>query len=415
MTTGRTTNSVPFNDQIAPVVDSIAEVYRDLHRHPELSMAEHRTAATITEALAALGLAPQSVGGTGVVVVVENGAGPVIGYRADIDGLPMKEETGLSYASEAKGVLPDGSETDVMHGCGHDTHAAVGLGLARYLVENRDNWAGSVVLIFQPGEETGAGAKAMIDGGLWDMVPKPSLIYGQHVAPAPAGTIMLARGLAMSTASSVHVTVHGKQAHASQPHYSIDPVVLSAYMITRLQAVVSREVSGADLAVVTVSNLHGGLKENIIPQMAEFSVNVRAFDPDVLNVVIAAVERIIRAEAMASAAPEPAIEPLSSFPLCYNDLELVDELVDDLHSEFDEDQIIVIDPAAASEDFGWFGQSIGVPYVYWYFGGFSEEAYRDGKTPFANHHPGFAPDDVEACLSTGLRAAVAAVKGQLST
>ncbi|WP_104180263.1 amidohydrolase [Arthrobacter sp. B0490] len=383
------------------------ELYRHLHAHPELSMQETHTAAFILDKLNHLGLETFLCGGTGVVGILRNGDGPVIGYRADTDGLPMKEDTGLDYASTTTGALTDGTEVPVMHGCGHDTHITVGLTAVQLLAENRDAWAGTVVFIFQPGEETGEGAEAMVEDGLWDKAPKPEIIYGQHVWPGLAGTVNITKGTAMAMADSWKVTVHGKQAHGSQPEQSIDPIVLGAHMVVRIQTIVSREVHPMKSAVVTIGTFHGGLKENIIPASAEFTLNVRTFDPEVRELVLGSLRRIISAEAAASGAPEPGIEEITSFPQCYNDPASTTDLMAVLGDVLGEDAVIESPPVMGSEDFGLLAEAIGVPSVYWFFGGHSQDRL-DGGTPPGNHSPFFAPV-IEPTLSTGVRAAMTAL------
>ncbi|GAA1542699.1 amidohydrolase [Brevibacterium picturae] len=392
----------------ANLAETVAD-YKNFHRTPELSMQEMQTAETIRSTLEELGLETRTFGGTGIVSVIENGEGPVVAYRADIDGLPIAEDTGYDYASTAEGTLPDGSTSKVMHGCGHDTHITVGLYLARYLVEHKDLWSGSVVMIFQPGEETGEGARAMLDDGLWESTVKPEVIYGQHVWPGKAGHIYVAKGTAMAMSDCIKVTVRGKQAHGSQPENSVDPIVLGAYMITRLQSIVSREISGRDMAVVTVGTFHGGLKENIIPDSAEFKLNIRTFNEEVREIVLNRVERIILAEAQASGAPEPIIEDMYRFPRCYNDPATTDTFLDVLGSELGEAQVHLDQAVTGSEDFGAFGDDIDVPYVYWFFGGYSPANFDGDEPPAGNHSPFFAPDDVETTLETGIRAALSAV------
>ncbi|QYF91121.1 amidohydrolase [Arthrobacter sp. PAMC25284] len=381
------------------------ELYRHLHTHPELSMQETNTAAFIQRRLQALGLETFMCGGTGVVGILRNGAGPVVGYRADTDGLPMKEDTGLDFASKATGTLADGTAVPVMHGCGHDTHMTVALTAAQLLSESLDVWSGTVVFIFQPGEETAAGAKAMIEDGLWDKAPKPEIIYGQHVWPGLSGTVNISSGTAMAMADSWKITVHGRQAHGSQPEQSIDPIVLGAHMVVRLQTVVSREVHPMKSAVVTVGTFHAGLKENIIPATAEFSVNVRTFDVDVRTRVLDSLRRILHAEADASGAPAPSIEEISSFPQCYNDPASADALIGEFQAALGEDCVNVVPPVMGSEDFGLLAEALGVPSVYWMFGAYTQERL-DADTPLpGNHSPYFAPD-IEPTLGTGLRAAL---------
>ncbi|GAA1868348.1 amidohydrolase [Brevibacterium marinum] len=398
-----------LRDAIAADLAETVSDYEDFHRSPELSMQETQTAATIAAKLQGLGLDTHAFGGTGIVAVIENGQGPVVAYRADTDGLPIAEDTGYDYASAAEGTLPDGSTTKVMHGCGHDTHITVGLSLARYLVDHKDLWQGTVVMIFQPGEETGEGARAMLDDGLWDSIARPEVVYGQHVWPGRAGHIYVAKGTAMAMSDCLKVTVTGKQAHGSQPENSVDPIVLGAYMITRLQSIVSREISGREMAVVTVGTFHGGLKENIIPDSAEFKLNIRTFNEEVRAVVLDRIERIIVAEAQASGAPEPMIEEMYRFPRCYNDPATTDRLLEVFGAELGEDQVHLDQPVTGSEDFGAFGDDIDVPYVYWFFGGYSPAKFDGDEPPAGNHSPFFAPDDVETTLETGIRAALTAV------
>src|SRR5699024_6707711 len=257
------------------------------------------------------------------------------------------------------------------HGCGHDTHITVGLALARLLTGHRDAWSGRVVLLFQPGEETSEGAQAMLDDGLWEKLPRPAAVYGQHVWPIAAGTVNISSGTAMAMSDCLRVTVHGVQAHGSQPENAVDPIVLGAYIITRLQTVVSREISGRAMAVLTVGTFHGGLKENIIPDSAEFTLNVRTFDEKVRERVLSAITRIVHAEAEASGAPEPHIERMHRFARCYNDPNLTNSLIADLQNELGDENVNVVPPATGSEDFGRLGDTIDVPYVYWMFGALS--------------------------------------------
>ncbi|MCG2620898.1 amidohydrolase [Arthrobacter sp. I2-34] len=388
------------------------ELYKQLHSHPELSMQEHHTAELIEQRLDGLGIENFRCGGTGVVGVLRNGSGPVVGFRADTDGLPIAEDTGLDYASTATGTLPDGTEVPVMHGCGHDTHTSVLLTVARMFAQARDAWAGTLVLIFQPGEETAAGAAAMVADGLWDRAPKPEIVYGQHVMPGLAGTVSLSVGSAMAMADSLKVTVHGRQSHGSQPQDAIDPVVLGAHMVVRLQTIVSRELDPRQAAVVTIGTFHGGLKENIIPASAEFTLNIRTFDDGVRSHVLAAVRRIIAAEAAASGAPEPEIEELYTFPACYNEPAEAEDVAEVLRSALGADAVTISPPLMGSEDFGHLAAAIGVPAVYWTFGGHPAELLEGGGQVPMNHSPYFAPV-MEPTLSTGVNAAAAALLARL--
>jgi hippurate hydrolase len=278
---------------------------------------------------------------------------------------------------------------------------------ARILAGIKDRWAGTIVFLFQPGEETAAGAKAMVEDGLWAKAPKPEVVFGQHVMPGLAGTVQYVHGHPMTQADSWKVTLRGRQSHGSQPQDSIDPIVLGAHIITRIQTIVSREVDPRRSAVVTVGTFHGGLKENIIPSSAEFTLNVRTFDETVRATVLGALRRIIKAEADASNAPEPVIEELSSFPPNSNDQQATDDVVKALRQELGEASVIEGEPVMASEDFGNLVEPIGVPSVYWFFGGHPAETLAGDRIP-VNHSPHFAPV-MEPTLSTGARAAVAAI------
>jgi amidohydrolase len=396
----------------AELRDDLHELYRGLHAAPELSMREHRTAALIQQRMSALGWETDTVGGTGVVAVLRNGDGPVVGFRADIDALPVREETGLAYASTARGTLPDGTEVPVMHACGHDMHVTWAIGAATLLGAARDSWSGTVVLLFQPGEETAEGALAMIADGLWDRTPKPEVVFGQHVMAGRTGTVAVRSGSAMAMADSWKVTVRGRGGHGSQPDQTIDPVVLGAHMVVRIQGILSREVNPQHSAVVTVATFHAGLKENIIPATAEFTVNVRNLDADVRAQVLAALRRVILAEAQASGAPEPTIEELYTFPLLYNDPDATERVTDALRDALGADKVEEAARRMGSEDFGHLPEAIGVPGVYWFIGGMPDEVV-DGDEPMpSNHSPHFAPV-LEPTLTTGITAAYTAIMSRV--
>lgn len=388
-------------------------IYQQFHEHPELSMQEHRTAEAIEGELRGFGIAPFRCGGTGVVAVLRNGDGPTVAFRADIDALPIAEDTGLPYASTARGTLPDGTTVPVMHGCGHDSHAASLLTAARILARSTGAWSGTVVFIFQPGEETGVGAKAMVEDGLWEKAPRPEVVFGQHVMPALAGTVSYVHGHPLTRADSWKVILHGRQSHGSQPQDSIDPIVLGAAMITRIQTIVSREVDPRRVAVVTIGTFHAGVKENIIPDRAEFSLNVRTFDEDVRDTVLSALRRIISAEAAASNAPEPEIQIIGTYPPNHNDPAATDAVAAALRAELGDENVAEGEPAMASEDFGALPAAIDVPSVFWFFGAYTAETLAAGNFP-VNHSPRFAPI-MEPTLETGTRAALAAILSRVGT
>lgn len=383
-------------------------VYRRLHASPELSMQETGTAEFLEHQLNAMGLEVFRCAGTGVVGILRNGEGPVVAYRADTDALPVKEETGLDYASTVVGALPDGTEVPVMHACGHDMHMTVALTAAELLTADTSGWAGTVVFIFQPGEETAAGAQAMLNDGLWEKAPKPEVIYGQHVWPVLSGTVNISTGTAMAMADSWKVTVRGQQAHASQPEQSIDPIVLAAHMVVRIQTIVSREIHPMKSAVVTVGTFHGRLKENIIPGNVEFTLNVRTFDDDVRATVCEGLRRIIQAEATASKAPAPVIEEISDFPRCYNDPTATNALIEEFRRVLGEPAVFEVPPVMGSEDFGILADAIGVPSVYWMFGAYTQARLECSDPLPGNHSPHFAPD-IEPTLTTGLRLALTSI------
>jgi hippurate hydrolase len=401
---------------ISPSVRAqMADDYRHLHAHPELSLQEHATAQFIERRLEELGVDHQRCGGTGVVATLRNGAGPIVAFRADTDGLPIKESTGLDYASKDVGII-DGKQVPVMHGCGHDTHIACGLAVARLFAENPEAWSGTIVFIFQPAEELGAGAAAMVADGLWEKAPKPVAVYGQHVGSGLAGTVSYTPGAAMSMSDSFKITLSGVGAHGSRPQESIDPIVLGASIISRLQTVVAREISPQDAAVLTVGLFQGGFKANIIPDSAEFTINTRAFSPEVRQQIHSAFERIISHEAQASRAGEPVIEHLSQLPLTFNDIDETASVAAALAAELGADNVIEAEPRMGSEDFGNLAQAIGVPSVFWGFGSASAELIAQckdaGKPVPSNHTPNFAPV-IGPTLETGTRAAIAVLLDRL--
>ncbi len=386
-------------------------MYKFLHANPELSLQEHQTSEFVAGKLNDYGYAVHLIGGTGVVGVLVNGEGPVIAYRADMDGLPVQEDTSLDYASTATGIL-NGVKVPVMHACGHDVHMAVALRTAEILAGAADSWSGTAVFVFQPAEEIAAGAKAMVNDGLWDRIPNPEIVLGQHVMPYEAGKLFFPIGPAMSMADSWRITLQGKGAHGSQPEESIDPIVLGSSIVLRLQTIVSREVNPRDTAVVTVGTFHAGLKENIIPETAELTVNVRTFTPNVREKVLSAVRRIVMAEAAAAGAPEPRIEVISEFPLCYNDPDETRSTMAAVAHGIGAEKVVESQAHMASEDFGHLGQAAGVPSVYWFLGGVASDATADPGAVPVNHSPHFAPAP-EPTLATGVSAAVTAMLARL--
>lgn len=398
----------------------LADLYRDLHRHPELSFAETRTAAIAAARLRRAGYeVTEGVGRTGVVGVLRNGSGPTALLRADMDALPVAEDTGLDYASTARGTTPDGEETAVAHACGHDMHVSCLVGAAAELAASRGTWSGTLLVVFQPAEELGGGAQAMLDDGLYARFGTPDVVLGQHVAPLPAGLLAVAPGPAFAGSDTVRVTLHGRGGHGSRPETTVDPVVLAAATVLRLQTVVSREVAAADTAVLSVGVLRAGTTENVVPTSAELGMTVRSYTPAVRDRVLGAVERIVRGEAAASGAPkDPEIRVTGSFPPVVNDADAVERTRPALAAVT---ALPVLDPGpvTGSEDVGAFAVAAGVPCVYWLLGG-ADPASFEGCTDLArirervaelpsNHSPRYAPV-IEPTLSTGVAALLAATR-----
>ena len=390
--------------------------YKDIHAHPELSMQERRTAGIAAAWLRRCGYeATEGVGGTGVVGLLRNGDGATVLLRADMDALPVQESTGLPYASNASGTDRFGQATAIAHSCGHDMHVAWLMGATRILAENRDGWHGTAMAVFQPGEETGQGARAMVADGIVKRFPKPDVTLGQHLGPFTAGQIGWRTGTMLSAGDSWEVTLFGRGAHGAMPQKSVDPVVMAASAVMRLQTVVSREVATTDSAVVTVGTLRAGMNENVIPDRALLRLNVRTFKDQVRTRVLAAIRRILEAEAAASGAPKPPdYTVLSEYPLTRNDEAATRKVVAALERYFGADRVHeMIEPATTSEDFGLFGAAWNVPAVFWFVGGVDpdkfEAAERAGKLDEipTNHAPDFAPV-IEPTLRTGIEAMLAA-------
>ncbi|CAI9404709.1 amidohydrolase [Nocardioides sp. T2.26MG-1] len=385
------------------------ELYRDLHAHPELPHQERRTAAVIAARLREMGgEVHEGVGGTGVVGVVRNGVGPTVLLRADMDALPVREDTGLSYASTE--VAEDGSP--VMHACGHDVHVTCLLGAAALLAGAPDRWAGTLVALFQPAEESADGARGMVEDGLAEIVGSIDVAMAQHVLPMPAGTVGTRSGPTLSAADSMRVTVHGRGAHGSMPQAAVDPVVLASMIVVRLQTVVAREVAPGDTAVLTVGSIQAGAKSNVIPDHAVLQINVRTYDDQTRSRVLEAIERIVRAECAASGSPaEPEFEMYDRYPLTDNDPDAT-ERVAAAFADFFGERAGELPRQSASEDFSDLPRALGAPYTYWGIGGSDPDAYRAAQEAGrvaqdvpVNHSAAFAPV-IQPTLDTGTRALV---------
>ncbi len=341
--------------------------------------------------------------------------------RADMDALPIAEATGLPYASKVTARDAQGKTVPVGHMCGHDMHVAWLAGAAALLAQSRDAWKGTLMVVFQPGEEIAQGAKAMIDDGLLQRFPKPVVVLGQHVMVGPSGTISGSAGPITSAADSLQIRLFGRGAHGSMPQASVDPVVMAAATVLRLQTIVSREVAATDAAVVTVGVLHAGEKENVIPDEALIKLNVRTFDAGVRKHVLDAIERIVNAEAEASGAPrKPEITPIDSYPLNVNDKVASDRVAAAFRAYFPADRVQHTGPAPASEDFGCFATAWQVPSVFWFVGGDDPSVYAKAMAEGTvnelpvNHSPQFAPV-LHPTLETGIQALVVGALAWLGT
>lgn len=400
---------------------ALEALYKDIHAHPELSMRETRTADIVADRLRAAGYeVTTGIGKTGVVGLLRNGDGPVVLLRADMDALPVKEATGLPYASKVTATDPDGATVPVAHACGHDMHVTCLVGAATLLAQSRAAWRGTALALFQPAEETAAGAQAMIDDGLFKRFPKPAVVLGQHVMVGSAGEIGWRTGVITSAADSMQIRLFGRGAHGSMPQASIDPVVMAAATVLRLQTIVSREVAPTEAAVLTVGALQAGTKENVIPDEALIKLNVRTFDEGVRKRVLAAIKRVVTAEAKASAAPKPPqFTPLDRYALVTNDATATKRVVDALRQRFTSQRVVETDPTSASEDFGLYGTEWRVPSVFWFVGCTDPDLYAKataaGKLAEipTNHNPGFAPV-IHPTLETGVAALVVAALAWLA-
>jgi hippurate hydrolase len=410
-------NMDSFIDKLLP---ELTEIYKDIHRNPELSMHETRTSKIAADYLAKYQFEVTTpVGPTGVVGLLKNGDGPVVMLRADMDALPVTEKTGLPYASTKVARDEDGKEVGVSHVCGHDIHVTWLMGAARLFSEHKDQWKGTLMAVFQPGEEVGRGAQSMIDAGMMDRFPKPEIILGQHVMVGEAGTVGYRSGAILSAGNSIQVQLFGKGAHGSYPQTSIDPVIMAAATAMRLQTIVSREVAPTETAVLTIGALQAGTKENIISDHAILKLNVRTFNEGVKDHILSAIKRICNAESAASDAPKvPEYIDLDSYPLTENDAAATAKVAAAFHVVFG-DKAHETGPASASEDFSIFGRSWKVPYVFWFVGGTDPKTYLDAiknnqlNSIPSNHSPKFAPV-INPTLKTGLQAMMTAAAAWLN-
>jgi amidohydrolase len=411
---------VPTAKEVDSVYPNADALYLDIHQNPELSGHETQTAAKIAARLRAAGYeVTEHVGGTGVVAILKNGAGPTVMLRTELDALPVEEKTGLPYASKVHTKNDSGQDVPVMHACGHDLHMASLVGTAEIMAHTKNTWHGTLMLIGQPAEETITGAKAMISDGLFTRFPKPDVAVALHVGNGePAGEIAIVPGIISTNADSVRITIYGKGGHGAYPQTTIDPIVIAARTILALQTIASREVRPGELAIVTVGYFHAGTKNNIIPDRAEMGLTIRTYKQDIRQQVLAAITRITKAEAAAAGAPqEPLIEHYEATDAVYNNPALAEHLRAPLEAALGKDKVIVSsEPGSASEDFSFF-LAEGVPGFFFSLGGADPEKFAQAKASGtalpSNHSPLFAPD-VDPALHTGITSEVAVLRNLLN-
>jgi len=399
---------------------SLEKLYVHFHAHPELSFREAQTAAKLAGELKRLGVeVVTEIGGHGVVGVLRNGTGPTVLVRTDLDALPVKEQTGLTYASHVRMTNDLGVEVDVMHACGHDVHITSLIGTARLLTNLKDRWSGTVVFIGQPAEERGAGARAMLKDGLFTRFPKPDFCLALHVSPElPAGSVAIVEGYAMANVDAVDVTIRGSGGHGAWPHKAKDPVVLAAQTVIALQTIVSRETDPLDSAVVTVGSIHGGTKHNIIPDEVKLQITVRSFTDEVRSNTLDAIRRIARGQAISAGVPEDRlpvvkVDDREFTPATYNQPELVRRLSGVFKGLLGDGKVVSRRPVMGGEDFSEYGRTVDkIPICMIWLGSVEPErvaeSERTGKPLPALHSSLYRPVP-EPTIKTGVRAMTAAV------
>lgn len=405
--------------QINEEYPSLFEFYKDLHSHPELSGQEIRTAGCVASKLARAGWqVTTNVGGHGVVAVMHNSSGPTVLVRADMDALPMKEKTGLPYASTVVTTNHQGDAVPVMHACGHDVHMTCLVGVAQVLAHIKGCWAGTVVLIGQPAEENGSGAHTMLADGLFQRFPRPDFCLALHdSAELPAGTVGYTPGYTQANVDAIDILIHGIGGHGAYPHKTKDPIVLSAQIVLALQTIVSREVQPGNAAVVTVGSIHGGTRYNIIPDEVSLQLTVRTYSDETRHQVLTAIKRIVRGQAIAAGIPEdklPEVKVAPDYtPALYNQPELTSKLAETFKTWLGNTNVLLIQPTMGGEDFSEYGRvSPSIPISMFRVGGVAPETYvksqKTGSLLPSLHSPYWAPLP-EPTIKTGITAMTAAV------
>ncbi|QCB55203.1 amidohydrolase [Sphingopyxis sp. PAMC25046] len=404
--------------EVEQQMPSLMAIYKDLHAHPELSFMEVRSAGILAAEARKLGFkVTEKVGGTGIVAVMENGPGPVVMVRADMDGLPVTEQTGLPGASKVRVTTKEGVETGVMHACGHDTHMTAWIGVARLMAANKGKWSGTLVMIGQPAEERGAGARMMLEDGLYTRFPKPEYVLAFHdAAQFPAGKIGYTPGYALANVDSVDILVKGVGGHGAYPQATKDPIVLGSRIVGALQTLVSREVSPLDSAVVTVGSFHAGAKHNIISDEARLQLTVRSYTDAVRDHLLDGIARIAKGEAISAGVPEDRMPVVTVqrdeyTPATFNTPEFTEEMAAFLTTSFGEERVVKMPPVMGGEDFGRFGrEDKSIKSLIVWVGGVPQAEYdaakKEGRTLPSLHSPFWAPD-APAVISTATEALTA--------
>lgn len=415
---GQAAHADELRDAVREDMPGLMELYKDLHANPELSFQEFETAAKLAERVRALGFeVTEKVGQTGVVAVMRNGEGPTVMLRADMDALPVVEQTGLPYASKRVATAASGVETGVMHACGHDTHMAAWIGAAQLLAERKGEWQGTLVMILQPAEELGLGALAMLEDGLFTRFPKPDYVLGFHdAAGAPAGHIGYAKGYALANVDSVDILVPGIGGHGAYPHTTKDPIVIASAIVMRLQTLVSRESNPLDPAVISVGSFLAGAKHNIIPDEARLQITVRSYSDESRKLLLDGIKRIARAEALAAGMPEDKLPEVTVqepyLPSTYNTPEFTSAVMERLSQRF-EGRVFETPPVMGGEDFGQFYRASPdtIQSLIFWVGGVPMEKYeaaQRGEISLPSLHSPFWAPDAHTVIATATEALTSA-------
>ncbi len=410
-----------LRDAVAADLPALVDLYKDLHAHPELSFQEVETSKKLAARARALGFeVTEGVGKTGVVAVMKNGAGPTVLLRADMDGLPVIEQTGLPFTSKVRAVAQNGTETGVMHACGHDTHMASWIGTAQLLAARKDQWSGTLVMILQPAEEIGQGAKAMLDDGLFTRFPKPEYVLAFHdAAQFPAGQIGYTKGFALANVDSVDIVVPGVGGHGAYPHTTKDPIVIASSIVMRLQTLVSRELNPTDSAVVTVGSFQAGAKHNIIPDEARLQLTVRSYSDETRKHLLDGIARIAKGEAIAAGMPEnklPKVTVQDPYtPATYNTPEMTDKVAAGLKARFG-DRVTETPSVMGGEDFSQFyrADKANVQSLIFWVGGVPKAQWdraQKGEIQLPSLHSPFWAPDARVVIATATEAMTAATLG----